>query len=275
MLTSLEKPRSEERSPLLSRNDYAAPSVLQPQNMLRESRRQKGLPSGDVPEVCILDPDADIVRHVRSFHGAIRSFTWACYHTEMWEWRHCGRRVGIVGGAVGGSFAVLVAEQLMASGCALVVSMASAGRISSSLELPTYVLIERALRDEGTSHHYLPISPFVDADRRLLARAEAAFRSNNVRVVRGSSWTTDAPFRETEAAIAERQRQGILTVEMEAASLLAFSRARRLPVVCMAHVTNQLGRLEGDFDKGESNGSSQSLALAMAIADAWRGTSTG
>ena len=270
MLTNLDNARREKESPLLRRDDYAAPSVFQPQNMLRESRRQKDLPRGDVPEICILDPDADIVRHVRSVNGATPCSSWACYHTEMWEWRHRGRRVGIVGGAVGGSFAVLVAEQLMASGCSLLVSMASAGKISPDLELPAYVLIERALRDEGTSHHYLPISPFVDADEKLVACAEAAFQSKGYRVLRGATWTTDAPFRETEAVIAERQRQGILTVEMEAASLLAFSKARQCPVVCLAHITNQLGRLEGDFEKGELNGSSRSLALALAVADAWR-----
>jgi uridine phosphorylase len=270
VLTSLERTRREEGSPLLRRDDYAAPSVFQPQNMLRESRRQKGLPRGDVPDVCIFDPDADIVRLVRSANRATPCSSWACYHTEMWEWRHRGRRVGIVGGAVGGSFAVLVAEQLMASGCALLISVASAGKISADLELPAYVLIERALRDEGTSHHYLPISPFVDADERLVACAEAAFRSSGHRVVRGTTWTTDAPFRETEAVITERQRQDILTVEMEAASLLAFSKARQFPVLCLAHVTNELGRLEGDFEKGEFNGSSRSLALALAVADAWR-----
>ncbi len=270
MLKSFDRLHRDEESPLLSRDDFAARSVLEPQNMLRESRRQKGLPRGSVPEVCILDPDADIVRYVRSVNGATPCPTWACYHTEMWEWRHCGRRVGIVGGAVGGSFAVLVAEQLMASGCELLVSIASAGKISPALELPAYVLIERALRDEGTSHHYLPISSFVEADERLVARAEAAIRSKGFHIVRGTTWTTDAPFRETEAMIAARQRQGVLTVEMEAASLLAFSKARHFPLVCAAHVTNQLGRREGDFEKGELNGSSQSLSLALAVADDWR-----
>jgi uridine phosphorylase len=274
VLTTREWDHRQEGSPLLRQDDYTAPSVFKPQNMLRESRRQKGLPRGDVPEVCILDPDADIVQLVRSANSAIACPTWACYHTEMWKWSHRGRRVGIVGGAVGGAFAVLVGEQLMASGCGLLVSIELAGQVSPDLEPPAYVLIERALRDEGTSHHYLPVSPFVDADEELVTRSEAAFRSRGQRVVRGTTWTTDAPFRETEAVLAERQQQGVLTVEMEAASLLAFSKARRSPVVCLAHVTNQLGRLEGDFEKGELNGSSHSLALALAVADAWRGESS-
>ncbi len=85
-------------------------------------------------------------------------------------------------------------------------------------------------------------------------------------MVRGATWTTDAPFRETAATIAERRDQGILTVEMEAASLPAFAQACDRPVVCLAHVTNQLGCIDGDFEKGELNGATESLTLALAIA---------
>ena len=118
------------RAPLLERDDHSAPSVFRPENMLRESRRQKGLRSGAVPAVCMLDPDGDIVDYVRKQFGATRSPHWACYHTRLWEWERDGVRYGIVGYAVGGAFSVLVAEQLFASGCRLLVNVASAGQIS-------------------------------------------------------------------------------------------------------------------------------------------------
>ncbi len=260
-------------SPLLARQDHAAPSVFRPESLLREARRQKGLNPGPVPPVCILDPDGDIVALIRATRSATRSHHWACYHTAMWEWHEAGNRFGIVGSAVGGSFAVLVAEQLFASGCELLISIASAGQIAQGLETPAHVLIERALRDEGTSHHYLPQAPFIDADPRLIGLAETALRAGGHRVVRGSTWTTDAPFRETADVIALRRSQGILTVEMEAASLLAFGQVRKRHVVCLAHVTNQLGCVDGDFEKGEHNGAAYSLTLALSIAEAcWEAT---
>ena len=152
------------RAPLLERNDHSAPSVFRPENMLRESRRQKGLGSGEVPPVCLLDPDGDIVDYVRTQFGATRSPHWACYHTRLWEWSADGVRYGIVGYAVGGAFSVLVAEQLFASGCRLLVNVASAGQISDVGAPPYYILVDRALRDEGTSYHYLPPAAFADAD---------------------------------------------------------------------------------------------------------------
>jgi hypothetical protein len=258
------------RSPLLEHVDHCSPSVFLPENMLREARRQKGLPPGRIPEICILDPDGDIVHFVRREFAAERSPHWACYHTDLWEWQSGPTRFGIVGSAVGGSFAVLVAEQAFVSGCKLLVSIASAGRIAADITPPCHILIERALRDEGTSHHYLPPAPFAEADPRLLDLCAQAFVAAEGSVLRGATWTTDAPFRETADVIAARRREGLLAVEMEAAALYAFARMRGQAVVCLAHVTNQLGCIEGDFEKGEGNGACGSLDLVLALAEAWR-----
>ena len=255
--------------PLLERKDHGAPSVFRPENMLREARRQKALDCGVVPEVCVIDPDGDVVSYVRRRFAARLCENWACYHTRMWEWTAGDVRCGIIGQVVGGSFSVLVAEQLFASGCELLVNLASAEQITDVGPPPYYILIERALRDEGTSYHYLPPAPYVDAEPAMIALAARAFGSAGRVVHRGATWTTDAPFRETAEAIAFRRRQGILAVEMEAAALYAFAAACARPVVCLAHVSNQLGCREGDFEKGEGNGAASSLHLVTALAAAW------
>jgi uridine phosphorylase len=89
-------------------------------------------------------------------------------------------------------------------------------------------------------------------------------------VVRGGTWTTDAPFRETAEAIAATRARGLLAVEMEAAALYAFASARAKAVLCFAHVTNQMGRIEGDFEKGVADGSSDALELIWTSAHTWR-----
>lgn len=256
-------------APILEAKDHEAPSVFRPSNMLREARRQKGLAAGTLPAVCVLDPDGDIVRHLRRRGEAERSPHWACYHTEMWEHGSGADQVGLIGCAVGGSFAVLVAEQLFASGCEVVMSIASAGQITDVGPPPYTILIDRALRDEGTSYHYLPAGAHVDADPALAGMAERAFAAAGCPVLRGTTWTTDAPFRETEGAIETHRRDGVLAVEMEAASLYAFAAASRRPILCLAHVTNQLGCVEGDFEKGADEGACSALGLISAFARAW------
>ena len=258
--------------PLLSRADYAEASRFRPDNMLREARRQKGLPGGECPTVCLLDPDGDIVHYVRRVLGAVRSRTWACFHTELWEWEEDCVRYGVVGCAVGASFAVLVAEQLFVCGCDLLISVASAGQVADGGPPPYHVLIDRALRDEGTSYHYLPPGRFAEADPALLSRSAQAIAAAGLPCVRGMSWTTDAPFRETETSIAARAREGAAVVEMEAAALYAFARAQARPVLCLAHVTNRLACVEGDFEKGAHNGAADSLAIVRVVVEALRPT---
>ena len=256
--------------PLLQAKDYAAPSVFQPENLLREARRQKSLPLENVPDICVLDPDGDILRQLRADGRAKRLPAWACYHTDLFTFELGRERFGRVGCAVGASFAVLIAEQLFASGCRLLISVTSSGQIARGGPTPYFVLIDKALRDEGTSHHYLPPSLFADADPSLADRVLQQLEEGTLIVRRGATWTTDAPFRETETAIEAARELGVLAVEMEAAALYAFARARTQPVLCFAHVTNQMAQVSGDFEKGDADGAHDALTLLGDTARAWR-----
>ncbi len=257
-------------SPLLDAKDFDAASVFQPSALLREARRQKRLPDLDVPAACLLDPDGDIAAHLQRAGLARPHPGWACYHTELLTFELPGlpHPIGIIGRAVGASFAVLLAEQFFASGCQVLLSVTSAGRIAPTLPAgPHFILIEQALRDEGTSHHYLPPAAFAAMpDPALIARvaARVAAEAPDITVLRGASWTTDAPFRETEAAIAAARAAGCLAVEMEAAALYAFATVARRRLLCIAHVTNAMGQDEGDFEKGEAEGAADALRLVGA-----------
>jgi uridine phosphorylase len=266
---------SDRQPPILKAKEYGAASVFEPANLLREARRKKGLSQAAVPEICLLDPDGDILRALRRAGRATPSPGWACYHTELFEFEHAAMRFGIIGCAVGASFAVLLAEELFVSGCGFLISMTSAGQIvvppaHSGGPPPYFVVIDRALRDEGTSYHYLPPADFADADPALVTAAMCALGQVGLPVYQGAAWTTDAPFRETAAAIERARAHNILAVEMEAAALYAFAEARDKPVLCLAHVTNQMAVETGDFEKGEADGALASLKVIEAVAAAWR-----
>ena len=130
------------------------------------------------------------------------------------------------------------------------------------------MLIEKALRDEGTSYHYIPPSPFSHMHPELKKTITSAWDNTYVPLHIGASWTTDAPFRETEEMITICQKRGILTVEMEAAALYALAEAKQYKIICFAHVTNQMGQTEGDFEKGQSQGSITALRILTQTATA-------
>jgi uridine phosphorylase len=264
---------SEKGWPLASGKEYAQDSVFRPENLLREARRQRNLPGMAVPPVCLLDPDGDVVRHLARPGNGRRHPGWACYHTDMWvaevPSRNASRvplEIGVVGNAVGASFAVLVAEQMHASGAGLIISVASAGQLRSLAEPPYFVLIRAALRDEGTSTHYLPPACWALAPSHLLTAVTAALPTLPERVISGRSWTTDAPYRETAAAIRSARDAGADCVEMESAALYAYATARNRNVLCLAHVTNTMAVDGDDFEKGEANGAPAAIAMTAAIA---------
>lgn len=261
---------SDRDVPLLGAKTYAEPSVFRPENLLREGRRQRGRPDVAVPEVCLLDPDGDIVRHLVRSGSAEEHPGWACYHTTLWCFDLDGRQVGVVGCAVGAPFAVLVAEQLAASGCSLLVSVTSSGCITPAGAPPYFVLIDRALRDEGASLHYREPSTWSEASAPLVGRLDGVLEGLSQPVVTGSTWTTDAPYRETPAAIARAEELGVLAVEMEAAALYAYAESRGRDVVCVAHVTNSMAVAGDDFEKGEADGAHAALEVVAAIVDALR-----
>jgi uridine phosphorylase len=245
--------------------DTSAPSVFLPSALLREARRQKVLPALDVPPVCILDPDGDLVRRLRETGAAQPFDAWPCYHTALDTFTLAGQTVGIVGCAVGAPFAVLIAEELFASGCRLLLSLTSAGQITPAGPTPYFVIIDRALRDEGTSYHYAPPSEYSAADPVLVAKARQALSDCKPPVIVGLTWTTDAPFRETASAIEAARSKGALAVEMEAAALYAFARATGARVLCLAHVTNTMGQAGQDFEKGEADGTAEALTVLAAL----------
>jgi len=244
---------------IIKNKNYKESSVFMPKNLLREARRQKSIKKCNVPKICVLDPDGDIVNYLLKERRISLNKCWACYHTKLYNFKIKNIELGIIGCAVGGAFAVLLAEQLFASGCELLISITSAGVIYSPSGETNFILIKKALRDEGTSYHYLPTELDSKINPKILKELLPLFKEKKLHLKSGDSWTTDAPYRETPSAIKYAKKKKIIAVEMEAASLYAFAKARNKYVVCFAHLTNTMAQNEGEFEKGFENGSVDSL----------------
>ena len=257
---------------MLQNKHFARPAVFQPENLLRETRRQKSLPSGSVPTVCVLDPDGDIVAHLLQNNQAERDPVWACYHTSLYRFERGGMTFGIIGCAVGGPFAVLLAEQLFVSGCELLdqhhVGWADCPRPDAALF--------RAHRKGAAGRRRratitLPPAKYVSPAPGRRRASRRRFETSSLR-----RWSVAQLGRPTRPTGKRRKpskfarAEGVLAVEMEAASLYAFAQAKQKPVVCFAHITNRMGVSEGDFEKGEADGTVASLRLIEAVAQRWR-----
>jgi uridine phosphorylase len=139
-------------------------------------------------------------------------------------------RIGIMTGFGGGSpMTVELAEEFAAMGVKCMILMTWGGILQPDLVPGDIVVIDQAIRDEGTSYHYLPPARYVNADAALADQLVATIRSLGGKCSRGTTWTTDAPYRETLDEIRQYQAEGVKTVEMESAGLFTIGQVRNIP----------------------------------------------
>lgn len=263
------EPRRPRPIPPLLDHALEDPTVFRPADLVEAVRGQRGGGAGIIPAVCLLEFDGDLTDELVRRGEVERCVAWPCFHTEMWVWRGGKHTCGIVSRTIGGPYAVLVAEQMAVCGARAIVGLASAGRVSPALPIPSVVVADSAIRDEGTSFHYLPPSDVVSAPAELAGALEAEILRAGLPVRRGKVWTTDAPYRETAAQIDRHARAGALAVEMQAASLFAFSVRSGIPVGLVALVSNAPDHDGPPFDKGHPG--SDRLLLACICEAAWCG----
>jgi uridine phosphorylase len=122
------------------------------------------------------------------------------------------------------------------------------------------VVATAAIRDEGTSFHYLPASKSVAAPPRPVAPLTNQLKRLGLPVYQGTVWTTDAPYRETRQQLDQYGEEGVLAVETQAASLFALAQVRHAQIAVVAHVSNATDHEGEPFDRGSENERVQILA---------------
>ena len=135
-------------------------------------------------------------------------------------------RITVCQPGVGAPLAAGFMEELIALGCDRFVACGGAGVLNSEIAVGHVVIPSAAIRDEGTSYHYLPPAREVAADPAIIGILEGVLQSHKIDYLVGKTWTTDAYYRETPAKVARRKQEGCLVVEMETATFLAVSQFR-------------------------------------------------
>jgi uridine phosphorylase len=168
----------------------------------------------------------------RKFHGA--------YDARSGMYR-AGAGVGVVViPGPGAPFAAIVVEELAALGVRDFVIVGMAGSLQPELRVGSLVLCRQALRDEGTSHHYAPPAEFAEPSPQLTRQIRGALARSGRPYTEGTTWTTDAPYRETVAEVRRYRRRGILTVEMEAAAVFCVARRLRRRAAALFVISDHL-----------------------------------
>jgi uridine phosphorylase len=257
---------SDFESPLLS-HPLDQPSAFTARNLMNDVRRTRQIPAGSVPQICILEFDGDLTDWLVRDGLATLHEPWPCFHTKMFALDLAGVHCGLVARTIGGPYAVLIAEQLHAAGAELIIGLTSAGRVSPDLPLPCLVAVTAAIRDEGTSCHYLPASKEIACPTPILSMLEQHLGRTGWVVRAGKVWTTDAPYRETDAQLRRWAGEGVLAVEMQAASLFAFAAVAPAAVAVVAVVSNAIDHDGQQFDTGAQD---DGLRILTSLAEAGR-----
>lgn len=182
----------------------------------------------DVPEYCVLcffqevvtqvcsEGNARVVSHLNSEIGL----------NPIYELDVNGQKLAMVHPGVGAPLAAAFLEELIALGCRKFIACGGAGVLNREIAVGHIVVPNAAVRDEGTSYHYLPPSREVVANADGVKAIVATLQKHTVPYVVGKTWTTDALYRETRTKMERRKAEGCITVEMEAAAFFAVAQFR-------------------------------------------------
>lgn len=200
-----------------------------PEALLEPSRL---LEPRDVPTHCVLCFFREVIEKLMT-SGEAREVT--CLRSEMgshplFEMTVEGRRLGVYHPGLGAPMAGGSLEELIAIGCRQFIVCGGAGVLHPDLAVGHLIVPTAAIRDEGTSYHYLPPAREVTANAEAVAAIEATLRDNECDYLPAKTWTTDAFYRETRDKIARRREEGCVTVEMEAAAFFAVAQFRGVPL---------------------------------------------
>lgn len=225
---------------------HAEEALFSPADFVAYLRRVGFLSGYEPPEGIVLCYQRQLFDHVLRAEGLERSAPRGAFR-GMRRLPSTRGRIGLVGQfGIGAPAAAAALEELAALGTTRFVSIGTAGSLQRDLPVGAVVVCEHAIRDEGVSHHYLPPGRSAAASPGLTAAVENALDVAAVSYRRGTSWTIDAPYRETVAEARHYQAEAVLCVEMEAAALFSVGGLRGVEVAAGFAMSDSLADLVWD-----------------------------
>lgn len=156
-------------------------------------------------------------------------------------------------------------EELHAMGCEKFVVCGGAGSLRKDSKVGEIIVPVCAVRDEGTSYHYLPPAREVECHPYALEQVTSGLNQMGIAFTEGKTWTTDAMYRETPDMIELRRQEGCITVEMEAAAFFAVSRYYDIPLAQLLYAGDDVSGESWDSRNWNQQKSVRENLLACAV----------
>ena len=184
----------------------------------------------DLPEHCVISFFREVIDKVIAEHDAkvVVENKWEDGPHSIYEISYHDQRLAFFHPGVGAPISAGLLEEAIAFGCRKFIACGGCGVLEKDIAVGHIIVVSGAVRDEGTSYHYLPPDREVIADERGVDALVKTLEAGGVPYRVGKTWTTDAPYRETVNKIARRKGEGCLTVEMESAALIAVAQFRKV-----------------------------------------------
>lgn len=201
--------------------DPTKEAILEPSHLI---------PPGDVPQHCVICFFADVIQtllETESVRVLAHSVSEIGQH-PLYEMRYEGQRLAFFHPGVGAPLAVALMEEMIARGCRKFIACGGCGVLDKDIAVGHLLVPEFAIRDEGTSYHYLPPSREVSMPPTGLRAIQTVLQRHGLDYLLTKTWTTDAIYRETPDKAAHYRDEGCLTVEMEAAAFFAAAHFRQV-----------------------------------------------
>lgn len=197
----------------------------------------------DFPKICVSTFSENIIQKFASLDGAEKIAELYTANGAVPVYRFCYKGVDIAFymSRVGAPACVSGFEEIVAMGAEKFVLFGSCGVLDDEKVKDRIVIPVSAVRDEGTSYHYVPPSPEIQAEESGVRVLESVLQNSRIPYVKGKTWTSDAIYRETLPLIEERKADGCIVVEMECASMLAVAKYRNIPFVQFLYGADCLG----------------------------------
>ena len=212
--------------------------VLNPSDLLAYRRANGQLSEFAVPRAVIFSPQKSLAAYILRRHSTkqVKGFL-----GDFYLLKRTGGQIAIsTNFGIGAPVVAGLTDEFAALGVKQFALVGMAGGIQPDMSSGSLVISTNAIRGEGVSRHYLPPHPTIDSSTEMVQGVSEVLTKQNYPHALGTTWTTDAPFRELRRDIIEHQRNGVLAVDMEAAALLAVATSMNLPAVAAFSIADQL-----------------------------------